>query len=116
MKTAIQHRTQFHAAATSPTAAENQDAFEDLVLRASQGDRRAIGAIAIAFGPRLLHEARACLEGYEHEAEDVLQDFFLALLERRSRFTPARGRAIPWMCEAVRALARERNPDWGRGP
>ena len=65
-------------------------------------------------GGRML--LRSLVKGYEHEAEDVLQDFFVALLERRSRFTPARGRAIPWMCEAVRALARERNPDWDEGP
>jgi hypothetical protein len=116
MSTAIKHRTQLHASSSPSTAAQNQTAFDDLVLRASQGDRRAIGAVAVAFGPRLLEEAKACLGDYEHEAEDVLQDFFLALLERRSRFAPAQGRAIPWMCEAVRALARARNPDWDPGP
>jgi DNA-directed RNA polymerase specialized sigma24 family protein len=116
MSTAVKHNTQFRASSTPHTDAQHQADFEDLVLRASQGDRRAIGAIAIAFGPRLLEEAKACLEGYEHEADDVLQDFFLSLLERRSRFAPARGRAIPWMCEAVQALARERNPDWDREP
>jgi DNA-directed RNA polymerase specialized sigma24 family protein len=116
MNTAIKHPTQFHASSTPHADAQNQTAFDDLVLRASQGDRRAIAAVAIAFGPLLLREAKACLEGYEHEADDVLQDFFLSLLERRSRFGPARGRAIPWMCEAVQALARERNPDWDREP
>ena len=114
MNTAIKHRTQLHASITPHADAEDPIAFDDLVLRAFQGDRRAIGAIAIAFGPKLLKEAKACLEGYEHEADEVLQDFFLSLLERRSRFAPARGHAIPWMCEAVRALARERNPDWDR--
>ena len=113
MNTAIK-RTQIHLSSTPHTDAQARDDFDDLVLRASQGDRRAIGAIAIAFGPMLLKEAEACLEGDEHEGADVLQDFFLALLERRSRFAPAQGRAIPWMCGAVRALARERQG--GRGP
>jgi DNA-directed RNA polymerase specialized sigma24 family protein len=119
MNTAIKRHTQLHVSSI-PQTTQLQDDFDALVLRASQGDRRAIGAIAIAFGPTLLKEAKACLRGYEFEADDVLQDFFLSLLERRSLFAPARGRAIPWMSEAVRALARERNPDragkWGRGP
>jgi DNA-directed RNA polymerase specialized sigma24 family protein len=116
MSTAINHRTRLYPLSTLQSRADDHTAFDDLVLRASQGDRRAIGAVAIAFGPYLLEEARGCLKGYEHEAEDVLQDFFLALLERRSRFGPARGRAIPWMCAAVRALASERNPEnWDLG-
>jgi DNA-directed RNA polymerase specialized sigma24 family protein len=57
---------------------------------------------------------------FAHEAEDVLQDFLLSLLERQSRFTPAQGRAIPWMCGLVRSMAgrrrAEREQEWGRIP
>jgi DNA-directed RNA polymerase specialized sigma24 family protein len=116
MNTAIKEHTRPDVSMTAHPDTQLQTDFDDLVLRACQGDRRAIGAIAIAFGPMLLGQAKSCLRGYEDEAADVLQDFFLSLLERRSRFTPAQGHAIPWMCEAVRALARERNPDWDRGP
>jgi hypothetical protein len=90
--------------------------LDDLVRRAFESDRQAIGAIAISYGPRLLEEARACLPGLEHEADDVLQDFLLALLERRSRIAPAHGYAIEWLCEAVRALARQRKREWYMGP
>jgi hypothetical protein len=87
--------------------------FEHLVLRASQGDRR---AIAIAFGPKLLREAELCLRSYEFVAADVLQDFYLSLFENRSRFAPARGRAIPWMREAVRGAVELAAPHRvGRG-
>lgn len=54
---------------------------------------------------------------FAQEAEDVVQDLLLELLEGRSRFTPAHGEAIPWMCGIVRAMARkrraERQREWG---
>jgi DNA-directed RNA polymerase specialized sigma24 family protein len=100
-----------------PVHAANDDAqviaeFDQLVRHAAAGDRRAIGAIAIAFGPKLLHEARAVLgRRFEEEADDVLQDFFAWMLEGSSRFQPAHGRAIPWMCGVVRAIARKARGD-----
>jgi DNA-directed RNA polymerase specialized sigma24 family protein len=111
MKTATVRNTPPSCNSTPPTDAQLQDDLDALVMRASLGDRRAIGAIAVAFGPRLLQEARAVLRDFEQEAEDVLQDFVLSLVERQSRFTPAHGRAIPWMCGIVRALARKRRAD-----
>jgi hypothetical protein len=56
------------------------------MLRASHGDERALGAIAIAFGPTLLREARVELGPFDSHAGDVLHDFFASLLEGRSRF------------------------------
>jgi DNA-directed RNA polymerase specialized sigma24 family protein len=99
MKTATLRNTPPSCNSTPRTDAQLQDALDALAMRASRGDRRAIGAIAIAFGPRLLQEARAVLGDLEQEAEDVLQDFFLCLVDRRSRFTP------------VRAIARKRRAD-----
>jgi DNA-directed RNA polymerase specialized sigma24 family protein len=99
------------------TDTQRQDEFDDLVVHASQGDRRAVGAIAVALGPMLLEEARTVLGEFEQDAEDVLDDFLLSLLERRARFTPAHGRATPWLCRIVRLIAqerrRERVRDWG---
>jgi DNA-directed RNA polymerase specialized sigma24 family protein len=99
------------------TDAQVQDDFDDLVARATQGDRRALAAIAIAMSPTLLEEARGLLGDFEDEAGDVLQDFFVWMLECRSRFTPARGRALAWMCGIIRAMARRRRAQcekrWG---
>jgi DNA-directed RNA polymerase specialized sigma24 family protein len=93
--------------------------LDDLVVRASQGDRRAIGAIAVAFGPQLLREARAALGPMEEDCDDVVQDFFLSLVEGRTRFVPERKRALEWMFGIVRAIARkhraDREDDWSRG-
>jgi hypothetical protein len=83
------------------TDAQRLDDFDALVALATQGDRRAIGAIAIAMSPMLLDEARGLLGDFEHEAGDVLQDFFVWMLEGKTRFTPARGRALPWMCGII---------------
>jgi DNA-directed RNA polymerase specialized sigma24 family protein len=117
MKTATAHNELFPIPHNPQTDAQLLADMDDLVRRASQGDSRAIGAIAIAFGKMLLEEARAVMGDFAQEAEDVLQDFFVSLLERRSRFTPAHGRAIPWMCGLVRAMARkhraEREREWG---
>ncbi len=85
-----------------------QDDFDDLVTRASEGDRRAVGAIAVAIGPSLLKEARAAMKGLDGEAEDVVQDFFLFLVERRSPFNRADGRALHWMHRIVRVMAQQR--------
>jgi DNA-directed RNA polymerase specialized sigma24 family protein len=111
-------KTSIHPSHVSvPVHAANDDAqiaaeFDELVRSAVAGDRRAIGAIAIAFGPKRLHEARAVLGSrFKQEAEDVVQDFFVSLLEGQSRFAPAQGRAIPWMCGVVRAIARKARGD-----
>ncbi len=96
---------------------QHLEAFDELVQKASEGDSRAVGAIAVAIGPTLLEEARVALGDFEQEAEDVLDDFFLCLLDRRMRFTPAHGRAMPWMCGIVQAIAQQRRReferDWG---
>jgi DNA-directed RNA polymerase specialized sigma24 family protein len=106
MKTTNVRNRQLSSPLHPPTDAQRQEDFDDLVMRASHGDRRALGAIAIACSPALLAEARAVMGPFAHDGEDVLQDFFLALLEGRSRFTPAHGRAVAWMCGIVRAIAQ----------
>jgi DNA-directed RNA polymerase specialized sigma24 family protein len=99
------------------TDGELLDELDQLVAAAARGDRQAIGAIAIAFGPLLVKEVRQELgELFQHDAGDVLQDFFLALLEGKLTFPSIRGGALPWMKREVRSLAREhlrrRGPDW----
>ncbi len=91
-----------------------EDDFDDLVQHAACGDSRAIGAIAIALGPMILEEARVVLGEYAGEDIDVLQDFVGVLLEARSPFRPSHGRAIPWMCRTVRAIAQTRRKENNR--
>jgi hypothetical protein len=84
------------------------DAFDDMVLAASSGERDAIGALAIGFTPPLLDEARAALGPlHEQDAADVVHDFFLGLAEARFTCPRIRGGAIPWTKRVVRAIAAE---------
>jgi len=86
--------------------------LDTLLKQALRGDRCAVGAIAIAFGSILLEQAEAALgPDYAHEASDVLQDFFVCLVEGDVRIHPARGRAISWMCGVIRAIARKYRGD-----
>ena len=81
--------------------------LDALVKAATLGDRDAVGAIAIAFGPMLLQEARAVLgEEWEHEGGDALQDLTEALMDRKLRFHPSRGSALPFLRGVVRGMAR----------
>jgi DNA-directed RNA polymerase specialized sigma24 family protein len=91
-----------------PQPAESFSRFDELVRRATRGDRDAIGAIASALTRELRGEANAVLHN-EHDAADVVQDFFLALLEGEAeRFAPAPGRGKPFLLGIVRAMARKR--------
>jgi hypothetical protein len=116
MKTSNTRKIPRSHAHHAKTEEQRRADFNDLVRRAAEGDRRAIGAIAIAVSPTLLEEARACLGEFEQDAGEVLQDFFLGLIERRLLFVPAHGRAMSWMCGIVQAIAqqrrRERERDW----
>jgi DNA-directed RNA polymerase specialized sigma24 family protein len=84
------------------------DELDSLVDKAVRGDTRAVGAIAIAFGPTLLEEAHAVLgPDHSHLAGDVLQDLFLALCDRTLTFPDIRGAALPWLRRMVRSRAHE---------
>jgi DNA-directed RNA polymerase specialized sigma24 family protein len=89
--------------------------LDDLVARASRGDRRAIGALAVAFGPALRGEARLALGKDAHDADDLLQDLYVFLLEARIPYLPGYGRAIQWICGVIRVLA-DRMRDRKLGP
>lgn len=91
-----------------PSDQDLLDELDSLVDKASQGDTRAVGAIAIAFGPLLLAEAYDVLsEDWSHLASDVLQGFFLALCDGSLTFPHVRGAALPWMTRQVRSRAHE---------
>jgi DNA-directed RNA polymerase specialized sigma24 family protein len=120
MKTAKRHDKPSPVPLHTLTDSQLNDELDALMVRcASQGDAHAIGAIALAFGKDLLKEARAVMGDFAQDAEDVLQDFLVSLLEGRSRFTPEHGRALLWMRGVVLAMARkhcaDREREWETG-
>jgi hypothetical protein len=91
--------------------ATDDELLEDLdvvVLHATQGDGPAVGALAIAFGPMLMKEARMELGAVWHPlAGDVVQELHVRMLAGELTFPRIRGAAIPWMKRTVRGIARE---------
>jgi hypothetical protein len=84
------------------------DELDVVVARATQGDSRAVGAVAIGFGPMLMSTARSELgELWQENAGDVVQEFHVRLLTGQLMFPRIRGAAIPWMKRVVRGIARE---------
>jgi hypothetical protein len=74
---------------------------------ATRGDRDAIGAILIAFGPTLLEEARVALgPSRAHDAPDAVQDLAEHLRAADLHFKARRGSGIPFLRRTVRMLAR----------
>jgi DNA-directed RNA polymerase specialized sigma24 family protein len=109
MKTLIRSTAvrSFLAAAAEPASQSPRDLLDPLVRRAAHGDRSAIGALGRSFRPQLFAAARAHLPAFD--ADDVVQDLFVRLLERKLFPPPAaRESAVAWLLEAVGALARQR--------
>ncbi len=96
--------------------AERAEGIEGLVRRAAGGDVRAVGAVAIAYGPVLVEHARAELgRRHEDDAADVVQEFYLGLLDLRMRMPAIRRCAVAWMRRMVGHLAREHVRERGGG-
>ena len=90
------------------------EGLDVLVRDATLGNRYAITCVAMAFGGLLLDEARAALGSwYEEEAADVVQDFYLGLVEGRFEFPEIRGCARAWMRRVIRSIAAD-EPGPGR--
>jgi hypothetical protein len=89
--------------------------LDELVRLATRGDRHAIGAIALAFTGDFLAEANAVLRN-EHDAADVVQDFFLALVEGKIEGNIALlpGGARSFLLDVVRRMARKRRGELRR--
>ena len=82
------------------------DLLDALVLKASLGDRRAIGALAVGLGPTLMKEAREALGARRtDEDEDLLQDLFVCLSHGKLPFVRGRDHGLPWLRAQLESLA-----------
>ncbi len=88
------------------TDVQLHDLLDALVLQASLGDRRAIGALAIGLGPTLLKAAREALGPRRaDEDEDLLQDLFVCLSHGKLPFVRGRDHGLPWLRRQLESLA-----------
>ncbi len=82
------------------------DELDEAIAAASRGNNRAIAWLALAFGSSLWAEALQATRDDRCRATDVLQSFYLSLLESTRPFDPAfDGRALPWICRRIHAMA-----------
>jgi DNA-directed RNA polymerase specialized sigma24 family protein len=103
--------TEIHHPATHVhvSSARTRDEDVDALMELATGDdREALGKIARRFRSKLLREARDCLRGDRDQADDVVQDFFLSILEGDRVFVRGKTPATAWMRAIVRAMARDR--------
>ncbi len=82
--------------------------MEPIILRCQQGDRQAFSLLLKEYGPRLysfyLRTTRSA-----HEADDLLQDLFVRLLEKIKLYkNDGNGRFESWLFCVAANLARDR--------
>jgi hypothetical protein len=91
---------------TATPAPQPLDEFDALVLNAARGDRRAIGALAVGYGPTLLKQAREALgRSRVQQDEDLLQDLFVGMTQASFNFVPGRDQGPAWLQTQLRILA-----------
>jgi hypothetical protein len=95
-----------HGLAPIRTDEQLQDEFDALMTLACHGERRALGAIAIALTPTLFEEARAELGSLESHAARVVAEALTTISEGAGDFDPTKERAIVWIKRYLRKIAR----------
>jgi DNA-directed RNA polymerase specialized sigma24 family protein len=97
--------TALHLANPSTAAAALLD-LDAIARRAFDGDRVAMDVLARELHARLVHAARIALGDLEHEADDVVQDLFVAILEGRVRAPRGPGEALAYLLRLTGVFAR----------
>ena len=90
---------------------EREDEWADLMRSANAGDGNAYQRLLRAITPVLRAGARRGLVRAGQpidQAEDIVQDVFLALWEKATTFEPARGSAFAWAVTLTRNRAIDR--------
>ena len=91
------------------TDAQLLEELDELVMAAARGERHAVLALSIGFGPLLLAEAKRSLgQVWAREAAGVLADLFTAMLRGTLEFVPGRDRGQAWLRAQLRAIAAQR--------
>jgi RNA polymerase sigma-70 factor (ECF subfamily) len=96
-------------AVCEPEAATLAD-DETLLLRVQSGDREALGLLFLRYSRSVLSVGRRILRD-RAEAEDLVHDVFLFVLDKSALFNPAKGSARVWLARVAyhRALDRRKH-------
>ncbi len=91
------------AAAQSPVV---RLLLDGVIRRAARGDRDAIEQLARDFRPQMVEHAEEHMARFDMDAEDVVQNVFLALLERALVEPPRAACAVQWLLDRVALFAQ----------
>ncbi len=94
---------------------EARAALIRLMSSVAAGERQALQRLYEATSPKLFGIVLAVLSN-RAEAEEVLQDVFVAIWEKADRYDPARGSPIAWLATVARNRAVDRRralQGWG---
>ncbi len=101
------HSTPDRPGATSPTPSPVVRHIHDGVIRRTvRGDHAAIDTLARSFRPEMLAHAEAHLARFDMDAEEVVQNVFVALLERKLPDPPRAKSAVEWLLDTVALFAQ----------
>jgi RNA polymerase sigma-70 factor, ECF subfamily len=92
---------------TAPERPATDDGLDALLQRVAGGDRAAFEALYRRSSPMLLGICLRVL-GDRAEAEDVLQEAFVAIWSKAAQFDPQRARATTWLGSIARHRAIDR--------
>jgi RNA polymerase sigma-70 factor (ECF subfamily) len=87
--------------------AERDRADSAAIIRLQQGDSAAIAVLYEHYG-RTAYGLALKIVREEGEAEDIVHDAFVAIVQRADQYHPARGTVAAWLVTTVRNLALDR--------
>jgi hypothetical protein len=80
--------------------------LDGVVRRAARGERVALAQLAREFGPQMVEHAEEHMARFDMDAEDVVQNVLLALLERSLVEPPRAECAVSWLLDRVALFAQ----------
>jgi hypothetical protein len=80
--------------------------LDAVVRRAARGDRDAVALLARSFHAQMVDHAEQHLARLDMDAEDVVQEVFVALLERALPEPPRGECAVCWLLDRVALFAQ----------
>lgn len=86
------------------------DTAEELMARMAEGDREAFALLYRRYRPDVYRFAAHCC-GSVAQAEDILQDVFVAVIQHAARYRPERSAVLPWILGIARNYVRRRQSE-----
>ena len=80
--------------------------LDGVIRRAARGDREALALLAREFRMQMVEHAEDHMARFDIDAEDVVQNVLLALLERALPEPPRSACAVQWLLDCVALFAQ----------